>query len=303
MTHPLIRLKLSVPLAFIAVVIIWSTTPLAIKWSIIENNFLFGVTSRMILGGLLAISTVMLFRISYSVSRQAQWAYLASGLGIYTTMVFGYWGSSYIPSGWVSVIFGSSPILTGILAWWFLGEKLTVFKISGLLLGLVGLSIIFLHSRQLTENAFLGVGLIILGVISQTSTAVWIKKLNTQQHGLVMTAGGLWVAIPLFIITYFLFAEPLPTVEEIPLHTLGSIIYLAIFGSLIGFSLYYFLIHQVQASTVSLITLITPVTALILGMWLNNETISTTIMIGTACILLGLSHFQWGDKLMQYYKQ
>jgi len=289
---------MSVPLAFIGVILIWSTTPLAIKWSIIENNFLFGVTSRMILGGLLAISAVMLLRISWSFSRRAQWAYLASGLGIYTAMSFSYWGSMYIPSGWVSVIFGTSPVLTGILAWLFLGEKMTAFRIGGLLLGVLGLAIIFLHSSNMTDDAFLGVCLIILGVISQTSTAVWIKKLNTQQHGLVMTAGGLWVSIPLFIITYLLFADPVATLEEIPVSAASSIIYLAIFGSLIGFSLYYFLIHQVEASTVSLITLITPVTALLLGMWLNNETISTTIMMGTACILLGLSSFQWGDKLI-----
>ena len=292
---------MSVPLAFIGVILIWSTTPLAIKWSIVENNFLFGVTSRMILGGLLALSAVMLLRISWSFSRQAQWAYFASGIGIYTAMSFSYWGSMYIPSGWVSVIFGTSPVLTGILAWWFLGEKMTVFRIVGLLLGILGLCIIFLHGSRMTDNTVLGIGLIILGVISQTSTAVWIKKINAQQHGLVMTAGGLWVSIPLFIITYFIFADPIPTLEAIPPSAAGSIIYLAIFGSLIGFSLYYFLIHQVEASTVSLITLITPVTALILGMWLNNETISITIIMGTICILLGLSSFQWGDKLKRYF--
>jgi drug/metabolite transporter (DMT)-like permease len=66
---------------------------------------------------------------------------------------------------------------------------------------------------------------------------------------------------------------------------------------LLGFSLYYFLIHAIEASTVSLITLITPVTALLLGMWLNNEAISTHVIMGTACILLGLISFQWGDKL------
>jgi drug/metabolite transporter (DMT)-like permease len=294
---------MSVPLAFIGVILIWSTTPLAIKWSIVENNFLFGVTSRMILGGILAISAVMLLRISWSFSRRAKWAYFASGLGIYSAMSFSYWGSIYIPSGWISVIFGTSPVLTGILAWLFLGEKMTVFRVCGLVFGVLGLSIIFLHSSHMTDDALLGVSLIILGVISQTSTAIWIKKLNTQQHGLVMTAGGLWVSIPLFIITYFLFAEPMPSWEEIPLYAAGSIVYLAIFGSLIGFSLYYYLIHQVEASTVSLITLITPVSALMLGMWLNNETISLTIIMGTICILLGLSSFQWGDKLFYTFKR
>ena len=290
-------MKVSVPLAFISVVIIWSTTPLAIKWSSINGYFLFGVTTRMILAGILAVLIVYLLRIPYRLDAQARIAYIASGLGIYGAMLFGYWGSLYIPSGWVSVIFGTSPVITGILAWLFLGEKLTRFRILGLLLGLLGLGIIFLQSTHLTDTTILGVALIILGVISQTSTAVWLKKINAQQHGLVMTTGGLWVSIPLFLLTALLFSEPVPTLQEIPLQAASAIIYLAIFGSLLGFSLYYFLIHALEASTVSLITLITPVTALLLGMWLNNEAISTHIMIGTACILLGLISFQWGDKL------
>jgi len=291
---------MSVPFAFIAVVIIWSTTPLAIKWSSINGNFLFGVSSRMILGGILALIAVYIFKLSFRMTPRNRLAYLASGLGIYGAMLFGYWGSLYIPSGWVSVIFGTSPVLTGILAWLFLDEKLSRFQILGLLLGFSGLAIIFLQSSQMTDDASLGVGLIILGVISQTSTAVWIKKINTQQHGLVMTAGGLWVSIPLFLLTYLLVSEPIPSLEEIPLQVAGSIVYLAIFGSLIGFSLYYFLIHKVEASTVSLITLITPVTALLLGMWLNNEAITVHIIWGTACILLGLSCFQWGDKFLKH---
>jgi drug/metabolite transporter (DMT)-like permease len=240
---------------------------------------------------------VYLLRIPYRLDARARIAYIASGLGIYGAMLFSYWGSLYIPSGWVSVIFGTSPVITGILAWLFLGEKLTRFRILGLLLGLLGLGIIFLQSSHLTDTAILGVALIILGVISQTSTAVWLKKINAQQHGLVMTTGGLWVSIPLFLLTALLFSEPVPTLQEIPLQAASAIIYLAIFGSLLGFSLYYFLIHALEASTVSLITLITPVTALLLGMWFNNEAISTHVIIGTACILLGLISFQWGDKL------
>ncbi len=290
-------MKVSVPLAFISVVIIWSTTPLAIKWSSINGYFLFGVTTRMILAGILAVLIVYLLRIPYRLDARARITYIASGLGIYGAMLFSYWGSLYISSGWISVIFGTSPIITGILAWLFLGEKLTHFRIFGLLLGLLGLGTIFLQSTHLTDTAILGVSLIILGVISQTSTAVWLKKINAQQHGLVMTTGGLWVSIPLFLLTALLFSEPVPILEEIPLQAAGAIIYLAIFGSLLGFSLYYFLIHALEASTVSLITLITPVTALLLGMWFNNEAISTHVIIGTACILLGLISFQWGDKL------
>ncbi len=285
---------MSVSLAFLGVVLIWSTTPLAIKWSGDDVGFLFGVTSRMILGCLLAVSAVFILRISYSTSARAKQAYFASGVGIYFAMLFGYWGARYIPSGWISVLFGLSPLITGVLAKIFLNETLSTARVIGLLSGLFGLAVIFLQGSSMTHDAVLGVSLVLIGVLGQTSTAVWIKKINAKQHGLAMTAGGLLVSVPFLLLTWFIFDGHLP--DTIPTRAGLSIIYLAIFGSLIGFSLYYYLIHHLEASKVSLITMITPVTALFLGAYLDNEIISSNIIFGTLFILLGLIVFQWGDR-------
>lgn len=285
---------MSVSLAFLGVVLIWSTTPLAIKWSGDDVGFLFGVTSRMILGCLLAVSAVFILRISYSTSARAKQAYFASGVGIYFAMLFGYWGARYIPSGWISVLFGLSPLITGVLAKIFLNETLSTARVIGLLSGLFGLAVIFLQGNSITHDAVLGVSLVLIGVLGQTSTAVWIKKINAKQHGLAMTAGGLLVSVPFLLLTWFIFDGHLP--DTIPTRAGLSIIYLAIFGSLIGFSLYYYLIHHLEASKVSLITMITPVTALFLGAYLDNEIISSNIIFGTLFILLGLIVFQWGDR-------
>lgn len=54
---------MSVPTAFIGVIIIWSTTPLAIKWSTEGPGFLFGVTSRMVIGVVLCILLMQALRI------------------------------------------------------------------------------------------------------------------------------------------------------------------------------------------------------------------------------------------------
>ena len=79
----------------------------------------------------------------------------------------------------------------------------------------------------------------------------------------------------------------------------GSIIYLAVMGSVLGFSLYFYLLNHVEASKVSLITLITPVTALVLGNLLNNEALTVWIVIGTLFILSGLASYQWGERLFK----
>ncbi len=74
---------------------------------------------------------------------------------------------------------------------------------------------------------------------------------------------------------------------------LAAIVYLGVFGSVIGFALYYYVIKHLETSKVALITLVTPVIALLLGHWLNGEEIGLRLWLGTGLILLGLSVHQW----------
>lgn len=286
-----------IQLAFLIVIAIWSTTPLAIKWSIADVGFLFGSTSRMLLGGVLSVLAVFLLRYTFVFSKKALLAYLASGIGIYIAMLFGYWGAMYIPSGWISVIWGLSPIFMGVIAYFVLKENsLTGYRVLGALLGVTGLGIIFLHGSTVGSHTALGVFLTLIGVLGQTGTAAWIKCINAKVNGLVMSAGGLVVSTPMFMVTWWIFDGVWP--EKIESKVAGSILYLAFFGSVIGFSLYYYLLNHVEASKVSLITLITPVTALLLGYFLNNEVLGFSVILGTGLILLGLLSYEWGAKIL-----
>ncbi len=289
---------MAIKLAFLGVIIIWSTTPLGLKWSGEEVGFLFGVTARMMLAVIISTGVMIALRHSFSLHRKAIRAYIASGIGIYLAMLFGYWAVSYIPSGWIAVIWGTSPVFAGVLGSIVLGEKaFTLHRIIGVIAGLAGLAIIFLQGASISEYTMLGVVLALIGVLSQVSTAVWIKQIKADLPGIVMTTGGLVVSVPLFILTWWIFDGELP--EIISTRVAWSIIYLAIMGSVLGFSLYYYLLNHVEASKVSLITLITPVTALLLGHWLNNEALTLWIFVGTALILSGLASYQFGEKLFK----
>ena len=288
---------MAIKLAFLGVIIIWSTTPLGLKWSGEEVGFLFGVTARMILAVSVAGLLLIALRKSFPLHRHAVQAYIASSVGIYLAMLFGYWAASYIPSGWIAVIWGVSPVLAGVLGSIVLGEKaLVLHRMIGVIAGISGLAIIFLHGAKTGEHTTLGVLLAMIGVISQVATAVWIKQIKADIHGLAMTTGGLAISIVPFVLTWWLFDGTLP--EFIPAKVAGSIIYLAIMGSVVGFSLYFFLLNHVEASKVALITLVTPVTALLLGSWLNNEPLTLWVFIGTALILSGLASYQWGEGLI-----
>jgi len=68
-----------------------------------------------------------------------------------------------------------------------------------------------------------------------------------------------------------------------------------VFGSALGFTLYFYLLKKMEANRVSLITLLTPVLALILGSSLNGEVISMDVLLGSSLIVFGLVLHLWGD--------
>ena len=77
-----------------------------------------------------------------------------------------------------------------------------------------------------------------------------------------------------------------------------SIGYLAVFGSVLGFIMYFYVLKHIDASRVALVTLLTPMLALLLGQSLNNESINPAVWVGTFCILVGMSVYQWGARLV-----
>lgn len=289
---------MSVPLAYIGVIIIWSTTPLAIKWSGADSGFLFGVTARMLIG-LLFSSVLILFLSNRSVpwDKASRKIYLVAGIAIYGAMLSVYWGSQYISSGFISVIFGLNPIVTGIMAALWLNERsLTPVKIFGIVLGLAGLVVIFNQALDLGGHAVIGISAVCLSVLLHSWSGVWFKKLDIKLTALEITHGGLMVSVPLYLLTWFMLKGTWP--ESFSQRGLGSIVYLGMFGSVVGFVMYFYILKHIEVSRVSLITLITPVVALFLGAALNSEILNITVLIGAGLILLGMSFYQWSDMLL-----
>lgn len=287
---------MSVPIAYIGIILIWTTTPLAIKWSGEGSGFLFGVTGRMVIGVVLAMILLAVMGKRLLWHKKARQTYLAGGLGIYGAMMLVYWGVQFIPSGWVSIIFGLSPIVTGLLASVFLDEsKLTFSRLTGLMLGIAGLMLVFAKGMAFSSEAMLGIAAVVLSTLVHSVSTVWVKRIAAALPGMTITTGSLLVAVMLFLSTWFVSGHNWPQVVET--RAAASIIYLGVVGSVLGFALYFYVLSHVEATRVSLIALITPVTALLLGAHLNAENISVQVWMGVFVITMGLVMFQWGDRL------
>lgn len=284
---------MSVPAAYLGIILIWATTPLAIQWSSQGVGFAFAVLLRMLIGVLVAALLVAVWRIRLPLHARARRAYLVGGLGLFGAMALTYWGARYVHSGLISVLFGLSPLMAGVLAAVFLGERaLTPLKVSGMLFGALGLGVIFMHGGSFGgEHMVAGLLAQLLAVLVYSGSLVWLKRIGDDSPPLATTVGTLLVSLPFFGLLWWFTDGHLPAM--VPPRSGAAIVYLGIFGSVIGFALYYYVIKHLEASKVALITLITPVIALLLGHFLNGEAVGWRLWSGTSLILFGLGVHQW----------
>lgn len=286
---------MSLPAAFVTVILIWSTTPLAIKWSALGVGVSFAVFSRMAIGMLLCGILLAVFRVRVPLHRKALQAYLAGGLSMFGAMALTYWSSQFVSSGMIAVLYGLSPLITSLGAMmWLKEEALTTSKLAGMAMGVLGLFLVFRGGLGLGAGPMAGLIALFLAVVAQSLGLVWLKRIDDDSPPLAMTLGILVVALPLFFATWWLVDGRVPA--DIPERAVAATVYLGTFGSVLGFALYYYLIKHMEAGHIALITLITPVLALLLGHGLNNEAVLPQVWLGTASIVLGLCLHRWGEQ-------
>lgn len=284
---------MSVPLAYVGVVLIWSTTPLAIKWSGQGPGFLFGVASRMVIGLALCLLLLAILRKELPWHAKARRTYLAAGMGFFGAMMCVYWGAQFIPSGLVSVLFGLTPVVTGLMAAAWLGEPFTPLRLLGVLLGLSGLVVIFGASSIPMDEAAWGVAAIVAAVHLHSASTVWVKRIDAGLPPLAASTGALMIAVPLYLLTWLGLDGEWP--DQIPVQALGAIAYLGVVGSVAGSVLFFYVLKHVEASKLGLIPLLTPTLALLVGATVAGERVAPSTLVGAGLILSGLVFYLFAD--------
>ena len=289
---------MQIAMAYIGVIMIWSTTPLAMKWSTEDVGFLFGLISRMGIATAIAVLFCCMLQKRLPLEPRALKTYAASGSATYLAMMSSYWGVQYIPSGWISVIFGLSPIFTSIVATRFLGERTVgLVKTGSLILSLAGLWMMFQQSLVMGTREFYGIAAAVTGAVFYSLGIVAVKQINADIAPVSTMTGTLIVCLLLFLATWMIGDYHPPA--AIPIRSAGAILYLGIVGSVLGFMLFFYVLQHVEATRATLITLITPGNALILGYLLNDEPLTRNIILGTGMVVGGLLLFQYDRRLSQ----
>jgi drug/metabolite transporter (DMT)-like permease len=277
-------------LALAAVCFFWGTTYLGIRIA------LESVTPAMLMSLRYSISGIILLAVAYFTK-----AHLPSGRELWYTALFGViiigtgtgclvYAEEWVPSGLASVFVTLSPFwMIGVDAFIPGGERLHGPTIAGMLVGLAGTAL--LVAPEITQEGFRGPllrGFLLLqiGCGGWAFGSILQRRHETKAHPVVsgaiqQLATGLAFAIPA------VFSKPHPSAWSA--RGVGAIAYLVLFGSIVGYSAYIFVLDRLPVSVVSIYNYVNPVIAVFLGWIFFREHFGPQELIAMLIIFTGVA--------------
>jgi drug/metabolite transporter (DMT)-like permease len=275
---------------YLLTVLIWGSTWIAIKWQLgvvpapVSIAYRFWIASAVLLLILLAM------RKPVRPPRTA-WPYLAAqGLALFCcNFLCFYYASQWVPSGLVAVVFSTAPLWNSINGRLFLGRRLQPQVIIGALLGLSGIALLFLPQMSghwSDGNMLRGLALAVLGTLCFSTGNLLSSRM--QALGLTPWLTNTWAMfIGAGILTLIGLLLDMPFTIEVNARYIGSLLYLAIPGSVIGFTAYLLLVGRLGPERAAYCTVLFPVVALTISTVFEGYAWSAMAFIGLACVLAG----------------
>ena len=277
-------------LVWLLLCLIWGSTWLFIKLGLRDLPPLTFAGIRFVIAAIILWSLVAVRRIPLP-NRRRDWILLAFTGVLSFSLNYGlvFWGEQYISSGLAALLQSTLPAFGLIIAHFYLpGERMTLPRIAGVLLGVLGVGVIFSNQLQVSgPRALWGSAALVLSAFCAANANVLVKRYGLNLQPTMLAAGQiLFGLIPLLLIGIPLEGNPL-NYHWTPV-AVFSLFYLAVVGTVIAFVLYYWLVQNMDVTKTMLIALVTPVTAVILGMLVLKEELNWRTLVGGAMIMSGI---------------
>jgi drug/metabolite transporter (DMT)-like permease len=269
--------------------LIWGSTWLAIKVGLAGVPPFLGaglrfVISATVLGVLLALRGQRI-----RLTREDKTCILSLGLLVFwLDYAAVYWAELRISSGLTAILFSTMPLMTALLSqFWTRAEALSGRKIAGIAVGMVGTALLFWPQEQLGLQQVLGMLAALFGSLCASVNLVTMKRYANRTDPLVLNVFGMALGAVCLLAMSGLAEQSSAAVWT--WNNVLALLYLAVFGSVIAFTAYFRLIKVMEASTVSLMTLIIPIVALTLGYVFLGETLTPLAIMGIGIVLIGVA--------------
>ncbi|MPW29288.1 EamA family transporter [Agarivorans sp. B2Z047] len=275
---------------YFATVFIWGTTWLAIAYQIGDVPIVNSIMYRFALASLVLVLFLLITKRLQRLSLKQHGSCLLLGLCLFSCnfMLF-YHAAQYIPSGLISIVFSIATIMNMGNSWLFHGQKPSLRLICGGILGISGIILLFYPDISHSETAsqqLLGLVMALAGTYCFSLGNMLSAKQQKQGLSVLsVNAYGMAYGAALLLVWGLLSGQEFGFSTE-PLY-LGSLIYLAIIGSVLGFSFYLVLVGKLGPQKAAYATVLFPVVALGLSTVFEGYQWTLVSLSGVAIVLLG----------------
>jgi len=292
--------KLKIVLAFIGIYLIWGSTYLAIKIAIDTMPPFLMASVRFLTAGLGFFAVLML--LGHERPKKRHWlsAFIMGTLLLAASNGSVVLATKSISTGYISLLIAMVPVYVAILEWLQnRQEKIEKLKICGLVLGTLGIITLIGPQNLLVPNGinWFGIAVVMFGSLSWSVGTIYSRKVEKPSSLMVgiamqMICGGAVLGLVSLIMGEHSQIANL----RVSMNSVLAVAYLIVFGSIVGYSSYLWLLNHVSPSKVSTYAYVNPIVAIFLGWAFAGETISAQTVAAGAIILASVWLITAGKK-------
>jgi drug/metabolite transporter (DMT)-like permease len=276
--------------SFFAIYVIWGSTYLLNKIAVMEIPPFFLAGIRFVTAGILIFCIALLSGKSIKISKKQ---FLNTVLLGFLFLSFGngtvVWALKFVDSNFAALEISAQPLVILLMMWVLQGKKIQPMSLLGIFLGMLGIYLLVSQKNILQqENAVLGMLMIFAAMLSWAYGSLFVAKADLPKNYFVNTGYQMFTGGVLLFFMSIIFRESwsLPTSWSSDVQ--WSMVLLVIFGSIVAFTSFNFLLKAVSPEKVATNTYVNPIVAMLLGWYFLNEQITLQSMVAAVILLTGV---------------
>jgi drug/metabolite transporter (DMT)-like permease len=283
-------------LAFAATYLLWGSTYLAIRYSVETIPPLVTAAIRFSVAGCILFAWT--WRRGFRPNRE-HWiaGTIAGALFFLVSHGILYWAEQTVASGLAALLIATEPMFILVLGWLAGQQKISRLSLLGLGIGVLGVGLLTGADLAMKNSNLLGLAAVLLGSVSWAAAVVLSPKLHLPEEPLARTAIPLLCGAVLLLIGAGVSGE-LHRIQwsAISLRSVLGLGYLIIFGSVVAFTAYTWLLQQCPPTLVATHAYANPVVALLLGWWFASEPLTARVVLASLAILGAIVLIRRGER-------
>jgi drug/metabolite transporter (DMT)-like permease len=282
--------KVLIILSFIAIYFIWGSTYMFNKMVLQALPPMLLSGFRFTVAGLLVFLIAKVRGTSLQLTKEQFFNTLLVGL-LFISVGNGFvvFGMQYIDSGFTALIIASQPLILLLMMNRIMGSPILPKALIGVGLGILGIYLLISQDQLYHHpDEWIGIACVGVSLLCWCWGSIYVINADLHKNYFVNTGYQMFFGGILLSVASIIRGEDWSLLPSLTLPFIGSLVYLVIFGSILAFTAYNYLLKHVSPEKVSTSTYINPIVALFLGWWILDEVVSRQSLVAAAILLMGV---------------